>query len=190
MASVSVLIPAFNAATTLNATIGSVVQQTCADWEAVIVDDGSTDSTAAEVQAWHEVDPRIRLVRGPNRGSAGARNEAARHASAPWLLFQDADDLILPTHLATMLTAAAHDPSPDLVHCAGARLASDGRIGAPEVPVQSEHLQHLASYNPFYTHACLVRRTVFDAFGGFDAALRICEDWDLWQRMARAGRGI
>ena len=187
MISVSVLIPAFNAAATLNATIESVVRQTYADWEAIIIDDGSTDSTALNAQAWSERDPRIKLVKGPNHGLAGARNEAARNAIAPWLLFLDADDLIVPTYLSMMLAATKYDPRPDLVYCAVARIASDGRIGTPEIAAHTEYFVSLASYNPFPVHTCLVRQTTFDTFGGFDTALQTCEDWDLWQRFARAG---
>jgi glycosyltransferase involved in cell wall biosynthesis len=188
MASVSVLIPAFNAAATLSATIASVIRQSHVDWEAIIVDDGSTDTTAANAQAWCDRDPRIRLIKGPNRGVSKARNEAARHASSPWLLFLDADDFILPTHLARLLaTATAPGARPDLVYCAGAKIAADGRIGYPEIPPHEDHFKLLASQDLFYTHCCLIRRSTFEQFGGFDSVLRICEDWDLWQRFARAG---
>jgi len=116
MASVSIIIPAFNAAATLGATVASVVRQTHADWEAIIYDDGSADSTAANAQAWCDRDSRIRWMKGKARGTGGARNEAAGRATSPWLVFLDADDLIAPTYLATMLAAAATpDPCPDLV---------------------------------------------------------------------------
>src|SRR5262249_26769846 len=151
---------AFNAAATLNATVASVVRQSHADWEAIIVDDGSSDTTAANAQAWCDRDPRIRLIRGPNRGASRARNEAAQYATSPWLLFLDADDFILPAHLATMLAAAtAAEARSDLVYCAGAKIAADGRIGYPEVPSREDHFKLLASQNLFYTHACLIRRS-------------------------------
>jgi len=187
MASVSVIIPAFNAAATLSATVASVVRQTHTDWEAIIFDDGSTDSTAANAQAWCDRDPRIKLIKGPNRGLAGARNQGAHYATSPWLLFLDADDLLKPIYLETMLAAAAVHPSPDLVHCAGSKVALDGRIGRPEIPPHKDYFKLLASHNLFYVHACLVRRSTFEKFGGFDTALDNCEEWDLWQRLARAG---
>lgn len=188
MASVSIIIPAFNAAATLGATVASVVRQTHADWEAIIYDDGSTDSTAANAQAWCDRDSRIRWMKGKARGTGGARNEAAGHATSPWLVFLDADDLIAPTYLATMLGATATpDPRPDLVYCAGAKIAADGRVGDPETPPGDDYFRLLASRNLFYVHACLVRRSTFEKFGGFDPALKTCEEWDLWQRFARAG---
>ena len=187
MTSVSVLIPAFNAAETLNATIESVVAQTCPDWELIVFDDRSADGTAELAKAWSRRDPRIRVIGGAARGAARARNQAAQHATAPWLLFLDADDLIVEHHLATMLAAASLNPRPDFVYAAGARLAPDGRIGATEIPPAEDLFRHFGRCNPLYTHACLVRRTTFEAFGGFDTSLAICEDWDLWQRLARSG---
>jgi peptidoglycan/xylan/chitin deacetylase (PgdA/CDA1 family)/GT2 family glycosyltransferase len=188
MSSVSIVIPARNAAATLNETIASVVRQTHAEWEIIVIDDGSTDSTTANARAWCDRDRRIRLIPGEQRGSSGARNEAARHAVSPWLLFLDADDLILPTHLATMLAAADAASQPvDLLYCGGAKMARDGRIDRAEMPPQQDHFKLLASRNLFYIHACLVRRSTFEKFGGFDETLKSCEEWDLWQRFARAG---
>jgi len=186
MTRVSIIIPAFNAAATLNATIESVVGQRRSDWEAIIFDDGSTDMTADIVRAWCERDPRLRLLTGPNRGCAAARNEAARHAKSPWLLFLDADDLIREDHFALTLAAADGNPAPDIIYGAGARLTSDGRMGAPEIPPRSQHFRHLASFNLFFLNACLIRRAAFEETGGFDSTLATCADWDMLQRFARA----
>lgn len=190
MASVSVLVPALNAANTVNATIDSVVKQIRDDWELIVFDDSSTDDTATIVKDRCEVDSRIRLIRGSAGGAAKARNQVAQHAKADWLLFLDADDIIRQDHLALTLTAATTGVPPDLVYASGARLAPDGRIGSPEVPPKSDHFQFLGRYNIFYTHACLIRRSIFESFGGFDPTLATCEDWDLWQRLARAGASM
>jgi LmbE family N-acetylglucosaminyl deacetylase/SAM-dependent methyltransferase len=187
MATVSIVIPASNAAGTLNATIDSVISQTYRDWELIIFDDNSSDATEALVARRSKAEPRMRLVSGVARGAAAARNRAAYYASAPWLLFLDADDLIRDDHLALLFAATRRDPVPDLVYGTGARMTPDGRIGLPEPPPATDHFEHLAAYDPFYTHACLLRREVFHEFGGFDTAFRTCEDWDLWQRLARAG---
>lgn len=191
MSSVSIVIPARNAAATLNAAIASVVRQTHTGWEIIVIDDGSTDSTAANARAWCDRGLPIRLISGRKHGltgASGARNEAARHAVKPWLLFLDADDLILPTHLATMLAAANAASRPvDIVCCGGVKMAFDGRLGATEMPPQENHFKLLASRNSYNIHACLVRRSTFEKFGGFDEGLKTCEEWDLWQRFARAG---
>jgi hypothetical protein len=187
MPGVSVIIPAFNAAATLNATIQSVVRQTYEDWEAIIVDDGSTDFTDSNAKVWCARDPRFHLIKTPNRGVSAARNEGARYATAPWLLFVDADDLIVASHLATMLAKASDAPKADLIYCASAKIAADGRIGKPETATTSNYFKQLAKYDIFCTHGCLIRRRAFEDAAGFDTALMICEDWDLWQRFARAG---
>lgn len=186
MSKVSVIIPAFNAANTLDATIESVVAQTCSDWEIIIWDDGSSDATSAVAKRWCDCDARIRLITGLHSGVAAARNHAAKHALAEWLLFLDADDIITNDHLETTLAATSNNPTPDVIYAAGARMAPDGRIGPIEKPPQSEHFRYFASHNSFFTHACLISRSTFVECGGFDPELTIGEDWDLWQRLARA----
>jgi len=95
---VSVVIPAFNAVRFLTGSIPSVLAQTWTDFELIVVDDGSTDATAACVQAFD--DPRIRLVSQTNRGLAGARNGGIREARGTYIAFLDADDLWHPEKLA------------------------------------------------------------------------------------------
>lgn len=187
MPNVSIIIPAHNASATLNATLDSVIAQTHAEWEAIIYDDGSTDDTAHLARQWTLWEPRIRLISDRNHGTSLARNRAAAASNGEWLLFLDADDLIAEHHLARLLQATDGEHLADLVFSSGSRLTPDGRLGSPEVPPKADFFRYLGSYNTFYTHACLVRRTTFDAFGGFDADLAICEDWDLWQRFSRAG---
>jgi|GEM_PF-529513 len=189
MVRVSIIIPARNASATIDATLQSVAGQTFQDWEAIIYDDLSTDCTADLVRSWCEREPRFRMIIGAEaaRGVANARNGAAELATGSWLLFLDADDLIRQDHLSLALSAASREADAVMVYGTGARLTPDGRIGPRETPVHTEYFRHLAAYNPFYTHACLVRRATFEEFGGFDSSLHTCEDWDLWQRLARAG---
>lgn len=184
---VSVIIPTYNSAKTIDETLQSIAEQTFSDWEAIVFDDGSKDTTAQQVESWCARDSRFRFFYGPNRGVSSARNRAVRHTEAPWLLFLDSDDLIHRDHLRKMLEAAGTNPSADLLYANGARLTSDGNIGVPEISPQNDYFKHTGSHNPFYTHACLLRRDIFNEFGGFDETLVTCEDWDLWQRLARAG---
>jgi glycosyltransferase involved in cell wall biosynthesis len=76
----------------------------------------------------------LRLLKGQKRGIADARNEAARHATSPWLIFLDADDLLRPDHLVITLTAAEAKPTPDMLYGAGAKLTPDGRLPNAEFP--------------------------------------------------------
>lgn len=180
------VIPARDAATTLDMTMQSVLAQTWDSWEAIIVDDGSTDITPDLIAAWEARDSRIRGVRQLPSGLSAARNFGAMVAKAANLVFLDADDLVSPEYLSVMLEAQAKSSDAALVHCAGSRLTPDGRIGAPDVPPTSNYFQHLVAYNPFLVHSCMLKRSVFSEFGGFDVTLPAVEEWDLWQRLARA----
>jgi glycosyltransferase involved in cell wall biosynthesis len=103
----SVLMPTYNRADTILRAIESVLAQTYADWELVVVDDGSTDGTFEKIA---NVDPRIRIIRQPNQGLAGARNTGMRSAAGDLVAFLDSDDEWLPHHLE--LASAFFDAFP------------------------------------------------------------------------------
>ncbi|HYH16989.1 MAG TPA: trifunctional glycosyltransferase/class I SAM-dependent methyltransferase/polysaccharide deacetylase [Azospirillum sp.] len=184
---ISVIVPAFNAAPTVRAALASLSAQTKRDWEAIVVDDGSRDDTAGVVAALAAADPRIRLVRQANGGVSAARNRGIAEARADWLHFLDADDWIAPACLQR-LARARHAPSrPDFIHCGWKRYLSE-QPGPDEYgPDQTDLFPAIARHCPFPVHAGLVRKALVDAAGGFDTTLVACEDWDLWQRIARTG---
>ena len=108
---VSVIMPAYNAGKTLEASAESVLAQTLAELELIIIDDGSTDDTAAVCAALAERDARVRTVTVKNSGPAAARNLGLDMASGKYVTLVDSDDLILPGMLETMLKGAEE-------HCA------------------------------------------------------------------------
>jgi peptidoglycan/xylan/chitin deacetylase (PgdA/CDA1 family) len=182
----SVIIPAHNAAGTLGETLASLQSQTFLHWEAIVVDDASTDATSEVTRTVAAADPRVRVIAGPGNGPGAARNEGIAHASADWLLFLDADDLIEPEHLERM-AAALESEDLDGALCGWVRLAPDGRRGPEQLPADGDLFPLLACYCAPAIHSCVVRRSLVEEVGGFDPSLRTCEDWDLWQRLARAG---
>ena len=185
---VSIIIPAYNAAQTITATLRSLQAQTVSQWEAMVVNDGSTDETATIVEKIAAEDGRIRLINQPNQGVCAARNTGIREASYDWLLFLDADDWIAPDYLERMTAVLQADPALDAVHCGSARVTPDDQQALPESCYKSGDLfPTLAVLSAFPIHACLVRRTAVEAAGGFDLSFATCEDWDLWQRVARLG---
>ena len=97
MALVSVIMPTFNRADTIRRAIRSVQAQTFADSELIVVDDGSTDNTVALIEG---CDPRLKLIRQRNQGTAGARNTGLRASAGSYIAFLDSDDEWLPHHLA------------------------------------------------------------------------------------------
>jgi hypothetical protein len=184
---VSFVVPAYNAAATLAATLDSLAAQTFADWEAVVVDDGSRDRTASVALARSKLDPRIRVVRQPNGGSSAARNRGIAEARGLLIGFLDADDWIAPTFLETLVPLA--DRGRAVGYCAYRRVLPSGRISpvdwCPELEVDPFGV--LVQRCEPAIHCMLVPRAVLGSVGGFDVTLRTCEDWDLWLRIARTG---
>jgi glycosyltransferase involved in cell wall biosynthesis len=184
---ISIIIPAHNAIETLHSTLQSVADQTFRSWKAIVVDDGSTDATPELIRSWCTSEPRISALRQTQSGVSTARNKGATAVSTPWLVFLDADDLISPNYLEVMLDAAATHPEVDLVCCGIQRSSPDGRLGPPELPPQNNYFDHLAGSCCFTMPAsCVLKRSTFTDAGGFDTSLNGTEDWDLWQRLARA----
>ncbi|MDH4135568.1 MAG: glycosyltransferase [Anaerolineae bacterium] len=186
---VSVIIPAWNAAETIAETLEFLLAQTYSGWEAIVVDDGSTDGTAAIAASFAEQDARIHTVSQPHLGTSAARNKGVSLAHFGWLLFLDADDWLLPQHLERMTGALISNPDLDAVHCGWTRVASDGKLGAAQGCHQwGELFEVFARANAFATMSvCIVRRSLVEAVGGFDTSLQTCQDWDLWQRIVRTG---
>ena len=186
---VTVIVPAFNAANTLGASLESVRGQSFRHWEAVVIDDGSTDQTADLVAAWSALDGRVRYHQMPsNRGVSAARNAGLAKAHSEYLIFLDADDWIGRHHLARLVRALERDPSAGGAYTGYSIATEDGKLGPSVHPPDPQSLfQYTATTCPFAIHACLVRRQLVEAVEGFDESLVIAEDWDLWQRLARRG---
>jgi glycosyltransferase involved in cell wall biosynthesis len=190
MAAVSIITPAWNAAAHIAATIASVRAQTWPDWEWLIVDDGSTDDTAAIVRAAAVGDSRIRLRQQRNAGPAAARNLAMREASGEWFTFLDSDDGWHPRFLATQLAIFRAHPETDLVTGTAIHRGGpfDGQPTRPAVagqPVLS--FEDMVRDETSVFIMTMFRRRVFDTIGGLDEGQWTSEDYDFWLRAAQAG---
>ena len=113
----SVVIPAYNVEAYLDECLGSVVAQSFGDWEAIVVDDGSTDGSAALAETWARKDNRFRILKQTNQGLSSARNAGMHLAQGEYLLFLDGDDWLEP-HALQILADAAQDED---VLCFGGR---------------------------------------------------------------------
>ena|GEM_PF-6084741 len=185
---ISVIVPAYNAEDTILDTLESLIAQTYPNWEAIVVDDGSTDETAKLVGRFVERDTRIRLIRQPNGGESAARNAGIAHAVHDWLLFLDSDDWISPQHLRRLTDELLSNHTLDAVHCGSARVALDGTLTIEEyLPPSGDMFPTLARRAAFPIHACIVRKSLVEAVGIFDPSFQKSSDWDLWQRIARTG---
>jgi peptidoglycan/xylan/chitin deacetylase (PgdA/CDA1 family)/glycosyltransferase involved in cell wall biosynthesis len=185
---ISVIIPAHNAEATLEATLNSVLRQTHTVWEAVIIDDGSTDGTHATAKGLALRDRRFRALHQEKSGVSAARNSGLREARYPFVLFLDSDDRIGPTHLRRMVGMLLTDSTLDAVHCGWQRILPSGVLGPPRRGSDHEDLfEYFAFHCHFPIHACVLRRDLALAVGGFDTSLTTCEDWDFFQCVARTG---
>lgn len=185
---VSVIVPAYNAAAFIAQALESLIAQSVPNWEAIVIDDGSADDTISVASNFAERDSRIRVLSQSHQGVSAARNMGIREAQFDWLLFLDADDWVLPEFLERMTKLAADDPDLDAAYCGYARAYPDGsQLAAGYLPASREMFPILARYCAYPIHTCIVRRSRVQSLGGFDASLVTCEDWDLWQRIARSG---
>ncbi len=186
---VSVIVPCYNAVETLPATLRSLRSQTLADWEAVCVDDGSTDRTPSLLAAAASADSRVRWTQGLHRGPGAARNAGLRLARGERVIFLDADDIAYADALAALL-AASRDAGDNTVVTAGYQLLTQSgeRLSLLRFPSAPEfNVDALLRGNriPPMTMVpkSLLPESPFDESG----SLRGCEDWDLWLRLAHGG---
>jgi glycosyltransferase involved in cell wall biosynthesis len=182
---IGVVTPAFNAGTTLHATIASVLAQNHADWRMVVVDDGSTDATAAIARSIR--DPRLIVVAQPNLGVSAARNRGLTAIDAEAFLFLDADDLLAPDALDRLDETLA--ACPRAAAAVGPyRFVERGLAGRTRRPPEGALLPALLRRNRFVNGGqVLVRASAIAAAGPFDTTLRYGEDWEFWIRIALAG---
>lgn len=185
---VSIIIPAFDAEDTLARTLGSVRDQFLTDWECIVIDDGSSDDTARVASELATLDPRLSVLRQENAGVSAARNAGIARARGTWVHFLDADDTISPAHLAALVRTAGQHEKADLIYCDWRHVGADGAPGyRHHVDVTIDPFGAFARNCAFPVHAAITRTEALRAVGGYDPALRMCEDWDLWQRLARTG---
>ncbi|NNH68020.1 trifunctional glycosyltransferase/class I SAM-dependent methyltransferase/polysaccharide deacetylase [Rhizobium laguerreae] len=187
---ISFLIPAYNADDTLAECLASLQQQSRSNWQAVVVDDGSTDRTWELLEGIAKTDSRILPARQSNAGAAAARNHAARLAAAPLFCMLDADDWLDPTFIESMLPVAA-DTSPAVIsYCAYRRVAPDGRLMRVEQPpalAGDAAKREFSSFCALAIHTVVFPKSLFERLGGMDETLQTGEEWELWLRMAFAG---
>ena len=181
------MVPAFNAAETLATSLQSVLDQSIPDWEVIVVDDGSEDDTTVAARRFAERDGRFRVLAQPHRGVSAARNAGINAARMPWLLFLDSDDLLDPGFLQTLTQKLENDRTLDAVYCRWRKISGDRAIIFGGKLPQGDLFSAFAARCVFAIHTCIVRSSLVQRVGAFDTSFEICEDWDLWQRVARTG---
>ncbi|MEC4983329.1 MAG: glycosyltransferase family A protein [Oscillatoria sp. PMC 1068.18] len=189
---VSVVIPAYNIRSYIEDALMSLERQTLKNFEAIAVDDGSTDDTAELIKPFTEKDARFRLLQKPNGGLSSARNYGIRHARADYIALLDGDDLYEPEKLANHVAILEKNPDVGVVYSASRAIRDDGRPTWMQLsgkPVHPDPLLALLCKN-FVGHGsnAVFRSCIFDEVGEFDESLRSSEDVDFWLRIAATGK--
>jgi glycosyltransferase involved in cell wall biosynthesis len=190
---VSVIIPAYNAEAFIEQTLESVLTQTYENLEVLVVDDGSTDQTAAIVTRIASRDPRLRLLHQQNAGVAAARNLAIQQSTGEFIAPIDADDLWYPQNLEKQVNCLFHsDPGVGVVYSWSSDVDKEG------APLDGYHTSTVEG-GVFITLLChnfignasatLIRKACLDQVGGYNTYFKEqnaqgCEDWDLYLRLA------
>jgi glycosyltransferase involved in cell wall biosynthesis len=185
---VSVIVPLYNGRPFIEPALESLRASTYEDWEAVVVDDGSTDGGGDLVEALAKAEPRIRLVRQQNQGLGAARNTGLREAGGEFVAFLDADDLWLPHKLERQLAVWREGVVYSDAYLMPGEEPGTETVGTHVTFVRGRIFDELLEENPVAVLTALLPRALVEEAGGFDATLpQGCEDYDLWLRLAARG---
>ena len=192
---VSIVIPAFNYAQYLGKAIDSALGQTHPHVEVVVIDDGSTDGTADLVKSYGS---RVRYIYQNNSGLSAARNAGIKAARHPFVVFLDADDVLLPEMVETIMRCFAELPAGfGMVASASIKQlridAGGGMVENAESPAIHDNHRELSASdillkNRFLPASAVIKKSVFERCGEFDTTLRSSEDRDMWIRVGRQFR--
>lgn len=185
MTLISVVIPAYNATKTIQATINSVIQQTYTDLEIIVINDGSTDSTLDILNSIN--DQRLKIITTPNQCLPASRNTGINFAQGEYISFLDADDLWTPDKLRLELEALQNNPQAD-VACSWTNYIDEKDqiiLTGNRIDLTGNAYPYLLLCNVLDSGSNLfVRRQKLLAIGNYDQSLRSAHDWDLYLRLA------
>jgi glycosyltransferase involved in cell wall biosynthesis len=184
---VSVVMPAFNVETYIVEAIDSILAQTYRHWEIIVVNDGSTDSTAALAERYASRDARIRVHHQNNGGIAKARNVGWRLARGGYIAWMDADDVALPRRLELQVEFLKRNSDVGVLGGAYEEIDSKGRkTGRGFWPVRDDYQikEALSRYCSLADPTIMLRQELLENIGGYRDAFPVALDYDLWLRLA------
>jgi len=181
---VSVLMAVHDGLPFVTDAVRSLLSQTLADLEVVVIDDASTDGSAAAVEALG--DPRVVVVRRPRAGLTRSLNDALGVARAPLIGRLDADDLSMPQRLARQSAFLAAHPEVGLLGTAAVEIDAEGRsVGLISPPTDDAGLRRaLIRRNPLVHSSVVMRRELVERVGRYDESFVRAQDYDLWLRLS------
>ena len=179
----SVVIPVYNRKSLIHRALESVLNQSYPASQVVVVDDGSTDGTSGTLQSEY---PQVKVIRQEHRGVSAARNKGIIHCRSDWLAFLDSDDEWHLEKLKKQALWLSENSGYQVCHCDEIWIRNGARV--------NQKVKHAKSGGWIFLHclplcvvspsAVVINRRVFHKVGGFDESLPVCEDYDLWLRIA------
>lgn len=191
----SIAVPAYNASETIEEAIESVLSQTYADWELVVMDDGSDDDTYARAMRYAAEEPRIAVYQKAHAGQGAAKRAAIARTSGDFVVHFDADDMMLPHCLKTYATFIEKNHGYVIYSCNAERFGREGEetpllSGPSSMQAHEFELKDMIMENCVLSVAAVFPRAEYDRVGGMrpDA---YADDYDLWLRLlASGGRAV
>lgn len=188
---VTVLMSVFNGARWLHESIESILGQSFENFEFIIVNDGSQDASLNIIRRYATIDPRIQVIDKLNSGLADSLNVGIESAKGEWIARIDADDIAMPSRLATQLDHATRDERCVVLGSAAVHIDEHGKeCGLVTFPVHHEQLCRLMEarcINPIVHSSALIRTATVRAIGGYRKRIRRAQDYDLWLRLSKVG---
>jgi glycosyltransferase involved in cell wall biosynthesis len=180
---VSVIIPTHNRKAFVLEAVGSVFAQTYGDYELIVVDDGSIDGTGEALKRYEK---RLLYLYQENQGVSAARNNGLARAQGEFIAFLDSDDLWLPKKLAIQVAFMDQHPEAKICYTDEIWIRRGKRVNA-----KKRHAKYSGEIYPYCLPLCIIspssalmHRALFTQVGTFDTNLPVCEDYDLWLRVA------
>lgn len=197
---VSIIIPLYNKANYIEKAIRSVFNQTCPEFELIIVNDGSTDNSIENLQLTifnlqltnPDENAKIKIINQDNQGVSIARNNGVKETNYDYIAFLDADDWWEPTYLEEMKSLITEFPEAGIFGSSYFKV-KNGQKKIAEIGVEPVFNKGLINYcrvyaktmyQPLWTGATIIKKTVFESEDGFNPTLKLGEDFDLWLRVA------
>jgi glycosyltransferase involved in cell wall biosynthesis len=191
---VSVIMPSYNTATLIAEALDSVFAQDYSDFEVIVINDGSPDTPELE-RVLEPYSDRIVYLKQENRRACGARNNGINHARGEYVAFLDSDDSWMPTYLRTQMGHLEKNPSLDMIYCDCLIYGGGPQSGKTFMQTCPSHGP--TNFETLLLEQCQVpisgtivrRQSLIDA-GGFDERLAMCDDYEMWLRLAHRGSRI
>ena len=182
---VSIITPTYNREGFIGEAVESVLSQTFADFELLIVDDGSTDSTEERLTPYRE-DPRVKYFQQENQGQSIARNLALQHAQGEFICFLDSDNAWVPDKLEKQLAVFERTPEVEVVYGDIITIDESGNeLSRDNMARHSGFVAFQMLKDNFVSmNTAMARRRCFDELGGMGGKRRVADDYDLWLRFS------